>query len=109
MTPKSLQILLALGQGPLHGYGIKAAVEERSGGAVKLGAGTLYEGIYRLQKAGWLEEVEGEVEDAEPSGGPPRRYYALTPEGREAARQELRRLKDVLQYGEEQGLTEDVP
>jgi DNA-binding PadR family transcriptional regulator len=108
MTPKSLQILLALGQGPLHGYGIKAAVEERSGGTVTLGAGTLYEGIYRLLKAGWLEEVEGAVEDAPPSGGPPRRYYALSAEGREAARQELRRLAEVLQYGEEQGLMEDA-
>jgi len=108
VTPKSLQILLALGQGPLHGYGIKAAVEERSGGSVKLGAGTLYEGIYRLQKAGWLEEVEGAMGDATTSGGPPRRYYALTPQGREAARQELQRLADVLEYGKEQGLTEDV-
>ena len=108
MTPKSLQILLALGKGPLHGYGIKAAAEERSGGAVTLGAGTLYEGIYRLLKAGWLEEVDGESEDTRPPGGPPRRYYALTAEGREAAREELRRLAEVLRYGEEQGMLEDL-
>lgn len=107
MTPKTLQILMALGQGPLHGYGIKTAVEERSGGAVTLGAGTLYEGIYRLLKAGWLVEVEGDVETP-PPGGPPRRYYALTAEGREAARQELLRLADVVRYGKEQGLTENT-
>ncbi len=108
MTPKSLQILLALGKGPLHGYGIKAAVEERSGGAVTLGAGTLYEGVYRLLKAGWLEEVEGGYADNPSSGGPRRRYYALTSEGREEARQELRRLAEVLRYGEEQGMLEDL-
>ena len=108
MTPKSLQILLALGQGPLHGYGIKTVVEDRSGGAVTLGPGTLYEGIYRLLKTGWLVEVEGGIEDAPPPGGPPRRYYALTAEGREVARQELRRLAEVLRYGEEQGLMEDI-
>jgi DNA-binding PadR family transcriptional regulator len=107
MTPKSLQILLALGKGPLHGYGIKTVVEERSGGAVTLGAGTLYEGIYRLLKAGWLVEVEGGVESP-PPGGPARRYYALTPEGREAARQELRRVAEVMRYGEEQGMLEDL-
>ncbi len=108
VTPKTLQILMALAEGPLHGYGIKAAVEDRTGGTVTLGAGTLYEGIHRLLRAGWLVEVEGGIEDAPPPGGPPRRYYALTTEGREAARQELCRLAEVVRHGEAQGLMEDV-
>ena len=109
MTPKTLQILMALAEGPLHGYGIKTAVENRTGGRVTLGPGTLYESIHRLLKKGWLEEVPKGAEGAPPSGGPPRRFYALTAEGRAAVRRELRRLAEVVRQGEENGLLEEAP
>lgn len=95
MTPRTLQILLALVDGPLHGYGIKASVEERTGGSVRIGAGTLYEAIQRLEADGWIREVN-EPRDADASGGPPRRFYSMTPAGRTALRDELQRLDDIV-------------
>ena len=96
MTTRTLQILLALAEGPLHGYGIKQSVEERTRGAVQLGSGTLYEAVHRLLEQGWIGEVD--APDEPPSGGPPRRFYALTREGRDALGEELRRLDEVVRH-----------
>lgn len=103
MTTRTLQILLALAEGPLHGYGIKQSVEDRTGGAVRLGSGTLYEAVHRMVEQGHIEEVA--APSAEPSsGGPPRRFYALTPTGREALRDELRRMDEVIRYARRRDL-----
>jgi DNA-binding PadR family transcriptional regulator len=103
VTERTLQILLALADGPLHGYGIKRAVEDRTDGTVRLGAGTLYEAIQRLVVEGRIREV-GAPADAETSSGPPRRFYDLTDTGREALRDELRRLRDIVHYAEARAL-----
>lgn len=97
MTTRTLQILLALVEGPLHGYGIKQRVEDRTGGAVRLGSGTLYEAVHRLVEQGHIEEVPAPP-DEPGSGGPPRRFYALTAKGREALGEELRRMDAVVRY-----------
>lgn len=106
MTTRTLQILLALVDGPLHGYGIKQNVEERTGGAVRLGSGTLYEAVHRLVEQGRIEEVP--APPGEPSsGGPPRRFYALTAPGREALGEELRRLDAVVRFARGRDLLPD--
>jgi len=97
VTTRTLQVLLALAEKPLHGYGIKQSVEGRTGGAVRLGSGTLYEAVHRLQEQGWIEEVEAPA-DEQPSGGPPRRFYALTAVGRSALGDELRRMDEVVRH-----------
>lgn len=103
MTTRTLQILLALLEGPLHGYGIKQAVEERTDGRVRLGSGTLYEAVHRLVDAGHIEEVE--PPPSEPSsGGPPRRFYSLTVEGRAALAEEIRRLDSLVSYAKARDL-----
>jgi len=103
MTTRTLQILLALVEGPLHGYGIKQSVHDRTGGAVRLGSGTLYEAVHRLVQQNHIEEVP--TPTSEPSsGGPPRRFYALTPSGREALAEEVRRMDDVVRYARDQDL-----
>ena len=51
-----LNILLALADGAKHGYAIKQDVEERSEGAIRLGPGTLYEAIQRLEDDGLIAE-----------------------------------------------------
>ena len=103
MTTRTLQILLALLDGPLHGYGIKQAVEERTEGRVRLGSGTLYEAVHRLVDEGSIEEVEPPVSEP-PSGGPPRRFYALTTTGRKALADEVRRLEAMVAYAKEKRL-----
>lgn len=103
MTRRTLQILLALADGPLHGYGINQAVEERSGGSVRLGSGTLYEAIQRLEGDAWIEEVAAPGA-ADESGGPPRRYYALTAVGRSALADELRGLDEIVRWARSRSL-----
>ena len=86
-------ILLALADQPRHGYGIILEVEERTGGSIRLGAGTLYSAIKRLRDSNLLEEA-GAGED---SGEDPRRkYYRLTALGRELVRAETRRLEGLV-------------
>ena len=106
MTTRTFQILLALAEGPLHGYGIRQRVEARTGGEVRLGSGTLYEAVHRLLEQGILDVVAPPV-DEPPAGGPPRRFYALTEAGRLALTDELRRMADVLAYARERDLLPD--
>lgn len=108
MTTRTLQILLALAEGPVHGYGVKQRVEERTDGEVRLGSGTLYEAVHRLVQQRWIEEV-APPEEEPASGGPPRRFYALTAGGREALREELRRMDAVVRYARGRDLLKDAP
>lgn len=107
MTTRTLQILLALAEGPLHGYGIKQKVEERTAGEVRLGSGTLYEAVHRLMAQRLIEEVDSPA--GEPSsGGPPRRVYSLTATGRKSLQEELRRMDDVVRYARGRDLLPDA-
>lgn len=94
LTPAVYHILLALAPGPRHGYAITAEISEATDGALKMGPGTLYGSLRRME--GWAL-----VEPSEPPAGSAtgdgreskRRYYRLTPTGREALRQEALRLE----------------
>ena len=108
MTPKTLHILLALLDGPLHGYGIKHAVEERTAGRVRLGPGTLYEAIQRLERDGLIEEVSAPA-DEPAAGGPPRRFYSLTRTGRTSAADEVTRMADVVRFATDRKLVPRHP
>jgi DNA-binding PadR family transcriptional regulator len=92
MAPAVFHILIALADRPLHGYGIMLDIAERSDGKVKLSPGTLYGSIKLMLEEGFIEEVAGKssVDDER------RRYYRLTPEGRDAARQEMARMSALL-------------
>ena len=92
-----LHIMLALAEAPRHGYGIKREVEMRTHGAVRLGPGTLYEAIQRLEDARLIEEAPtGTL--ASPANGQEaqRRYYRLTERGWEALREELQMLGQIV-------------
>src|SRR5687768_991738 len=91
-----LYIMLALVDGARHGYAIKQEVEERAGGLIRLGPGTLYETIQRLEEAGLIEEAE----PAEPANGQEaqRRYYELTDRGWSTLNEEVRQLGRLIDY-----------
>jgi PadR family transcriptional regulator PadR len=80
-------ILLALSDGPLHGYAIVAEVSEISAGRTRLGPGTLYTALDRLAHDGLVSVSGEEVVD-----GRHRRYYELTDSGTTALADETRRL-----------------
>jgi DNA-binding PadR family transcriptional regulator len=93
MSSKEMQeptflILTALAAGPQHGYGIMTDVAQISDGRVRLRAGTLYAALDRLSTQGQLEFDHEEVVDARL-----RRYYRLTPAGRETLAAETVRLR----------------
>lgn len=85
-----IYILLALAEGDRHGYAIKQDIESRTDGAIRLGPGTLYEAIQRLEEGGLIREAEGD----EPAHGQEaqRRYYTLTERGWDTLRKETRQL-----------------
>ena len=90
----SFLILLALADGPRHGLGVVEEVELRTAGEVKLGPGTLYGTLRRL-------EEKGHVGPADPPAGadddPRRRYWRVTPGGREALREEALRMRTLVE------------
>lgn len=90
LSPQALEILIALGAGPAHGYGIIAQIDAQSGGAVRLSTSSLYAALKRLEEGGLVEDAG---RSSEASGGPPRRYFRITGQGREAARLEAVRLR----------------
>ena len=92
-----IHILLVLADGARHGYAIKQAVEERSGGQVRLGPGTLYEAVQRLEDAGFLEETDA-GEDPVNGQVAQRRYYKLTPDGWSVLRTEMRHLARLVDH-----------
>lgn len=83
LTPAVFHILLALADGPLHGYAIMQAVEESAGFA--MGPGTIYGTLERLESSGFVKEQSGGRDDR-------RRMFALQPAGRAALQDEARRL-----------------
>jgi DNA-binding PadR family transcriptional regulator len=93
LTPATFHILLSVAQGPAHGYRIKRVVEERTEGAVQLGAGTLYAGIGRMVREGLIEETEPpeDSEELEPSSR--WRFYQITNVGSDVLRAEIARLE----------------
>lgn len=84
-------ILTALARSRLHGYGIIGAVEELSGGRIRLSTGTLYGALDRLERDGHVAFAGEETE-----GGPPRRYYELTADGRALLQAEVDRLAETV-------------
>jgi DNA-binding PadR family transcriptional regulator len=90
----AFQILLALADDELHGYGIMRQVEEQTNGRIRLGPGTLYSSIQALVEEGLIEEVDRSSEST--AGTERRRYYRLTSSGRKLARWEAERLADLL-------------
>ncbi|WP_440065036.1 PadR family transcriptional regulator [Streptosporangium sp. OZ121] len=87
LREQSYLILLALSEGPLHGYGVIKTVRELSEDRVRLGAGTLYGALERLSGEGLIGVVKEEVVD-----GRHRRYYDLRGEGRTVLAEETARL-----------------
>lgn len=102
LTPTELEILLTLADGARHGYGLKLEIEERTGGRLKLGSGTLYEAIQRLERAGMIREARGPEATSERDAR--RRFYRLSTAGMKSLHDELLRLEAIVTYAKTQDL-----
>jgi len=97
----TFHILLALSDDDRHGYAIIQDVAARTGGELKLSAGTLYRSIQRMLEQGLIVEVRDrpapEFDDER------RRYYHITPLGKLTARAETRRLAQLVKLASAKG------
>jgi DNA-binding PadR family transcriptional regulator len=101
LPPVTLHILMALADDDRHGYAIIQHVSERTSGAVKLGAGTLYRSVQRMLEQGLIEETDERPDPAEDDER--RRYYRITPFGRAVARAEAERLSGLVKLARASG------
>lgn len=102
LPPVTLHILMALADDDRHGYAIIQHVSERTAGAVRLGAGTLYRSVQRMLEQGLIEEIAERPDPDEDDER--RRYYRITPFGRAVARAETQRLTDLVKLARASGL-----
>jgi DNA-binding PadR family transcriptional regulator len=90
LTSTVFHVLVALAEGPRHGYAVAQEVEELSDGRIVMGPGTLYGSLSRMQGQGLIEEADNPGEDG--LHAERRRYYRMTPLGSAALRSESARL-----------------
>jgi len=94
LTPRVFHVLLALAEGPLHGYGVIVAVKDLTDGLIVLRTGTLYVLLRRLLD--WKLVTESDERPAPEDDDERRRYYSLTPLGRRVLEAESARLAQVV-------------
>jgi DNA-binding PadR family transcriptional regulator len=87
-TDPGLLVLSSLAEGPKHGYAITQDVEEVAG--LKLGPGTLYGALSRLEGKGLIEALPSEER---------RRPYRISAAGQEALAEQLAMLDRVVGTG----------
>ncbi len=90
MADPTLLILSSLAGGEKHGYAMMVDIEHLSG--ARLGPGTLYGAISRLEQSGWIRPVKAQDDRRQP--------YALTPAGRAHLAEELGRLQRIVAAGQ---------
>ena len=83
LTPAVFHILLALADGPLHGYAIMQAVEQSAG--EEMGPGTIYGSLQRMEADGLVKELPARADGR-------RRIFAMQPAGKKALLAESQRL-----------------
>jgi len=100
-------ILLSLADRELHGTAIMEEVLHRTDGAVRLWPGKLYGSLRDLAARDLIREVD--APDDAPTEGGTRRFYALTPDGRRALRDEVERMAAFVQVARARGVAGREP
>lgn len=85
-------ILLSLADAPVHAYGVRAEVEERTAGQILLPAGTLYETFQRMERDGWVEETDPPPSLEKPAN-PRWRFFRATTLGKQVLKAEIARME----------------
>ena len=90
MTEPAYYILLCL-KNPEHGYGIMQRVETMTEGRIKIGPGTMYGTLSKLEAQQLISQVE-EVDR--------KKIYKITDKGLSLLKFELKRLKELIENGD---------
>lgn len=89
MSDPNLLVLASLADGDKHGYAMIQDIERFAG--VRLGPGTLYGAITRLEQKGWIHPAR--------ATGDRRQPYSLTSDGRRHLEEQLAGLNQVVKTG----------
>lgn len=85
MSDPTLLVLASLADGDKHGYAMMTDIEKFAG--VRLGPGTLYGAITRMEESGWIRPVTSDDR---------RQPYAITALGRKHLEEQVTALDQVL-------------
>jgi PadR family transcriptional regulator, regulatory protein PadR len=83
-------ILRVLALAPLHGVGISDRIEQVTQGTFKVGPGSLFPALHRMEEKGWLKSSWGET-----AAGRRARFYTLTAAGRRRLETETERWNQI--------------
>ena len=72
-----LLVLKTLSWGPAHGYSVARWIQQLTDDVLRVGEGSLYPALHRLEERGWVETEWGTSENNRRA-----KFYALTPAGR---------------------------
>ncbi|MGF9978374.1 PadR family transcriptional regulator [Viridibacillus arvi] len=85
MTETAFYILLSLSK-PRHGYGIIKHVEEVTNNRLKLGSGTIYGTLTKMERDGIITMYADEKR---------KKIYEITDDGKTLMRHEMKRLNEL--------------
>ena len=88
MTDPTILILASLAEGDKHGYAIMEDIQTFAG--IRLGPGTLYGAISRLEKCGWIRAVKSDSR---------RQPYRIASEGSLELKKQLALFGQVVRTG----------
>lgn len=89
LTEAAYYVLISLNK-PRHGYGIMQHVEELTNERIKIGAGTMYGNLSRMEKEGLITSVAEEDR---------KKIYEISKKGKIVLKLELSRLEELLNHG----------
>ncbi|HSC25870.1 MAG TPA: PadR family transcriptional regulator [Vicinamibacterales bacterium] len=92
LTPIEFEVLLALHEHDLHGYGLAKAVEQRTAGRLRLEPANLYRRLHKLVQQGLVAAADRRA--ARDAGNERRQYFRITDFGRQVLQTEALRLQD---------------
>ena len=86
-----LLILKTLAGAPMHGWALSQAIQHQSENLLRVGQGSLYPALQRLENEGWIESEWATTDQNRPA-----KYYRLTTSGRRALAAETRSWREYV-------------
>jgi PadR family transcriptional regulator PadR len=78
-----LLVLRVIALEPMHGWAVAQRIRQMSNDELRVGQGSLYPALHRLEQQGWIEAQWGESENNRRA-----KFYSLTRAGRKALEKE---------------------
>lgn len=105
LRPRTFLLLLVLAEdGPRHGYAVKKAMQDRSGGTAGMDPGGFYRQVGRLERDGFVRRVESPPAETDER----RQYIEITEWGRAVLAAESKRIASLARLPAVQALAREA-